>query len=121
MHPSRWSVNGVALLGFASGCSGSSPKTSELYPVLDERGVITYRYVTPAPSTPGAPSPSGSPPRQTPQDDTEERQRQRNEQAYQTSQDWMLKAQQDRQRREQDERARASAYQTRCSERTCVR
>ncbi len=38
----------LSLFMFTSGCFGGSEKLSELQPVVDERGIVTYRIATPA-------------------------------------------------------------------------
>ena len=49
MHVSRLSIACISLLAFASGCSrGSAEKKVVLYPVVDERGLITYVTMDPS-------------------------------------------------------------------------
>jgi len=50
--PAPWTVAGVALLALASGCSRGSSQNDTLTPVLDQRGLITYRYITAEPAFP---------------------------------------------------------------------
>jgi hypothetical protein len=50
--PAPWTVAGVALLALASGCSEGSSQNGTLTPVLDQRGLITYRYITAEPAVP---------------------------------------------------------------------
>jgi hypothetical protein len=45
----RWPLTCATLLGFASGCSRGSESQTSLTPVLDQRGLITYRYMSAGP------------------------------------------------------------------------
>jgi hypothetical protein len=47
MIPSRWTIGCLALAAFASGCSHDPDAGRKLYPVLNERGLITYTYEEP--------------------------------------------------------------------------
>jgi hypothetical protein len=66
MLPTRWSVTCVASLAFASGCPGCSQTTPELHPVLNERGLITYRYMTTNPDNRPEAPPAKEPDRVSP-------------------------------------------------------
>lgn len=75
MFSTRRSVICVALLAFASGCSeglggfGGRETEPELYPVLTERGSITYRMIDPQ----DAPGPEDRPKAPSPQQGRAER------------------------------------------------
>jgi hypothetical protein len=76
------------LLAFASGCSRGSESEISLSPVLDERGLITYRYMSAGPDArPDAPPVKGPDVvlqlRQLQEEQAWIRQRQRDEQAEQ--------------------------------------
>ncbi len=47
MIPPRWTIGCVALVGLASGCSDGPAPEPRLYPILNERGLITYTYQEP--------------------------------------------------------------------------
>jgi len=56
LPPTLRSVAWAATLALTSGCSQGSGDQAELYPVVDERGILTYRYRHDAPPPAAAPT-----------------------------------------------------------------
>ena len=108
MSRSHGSMTCLAVLALATGCSGDSEGPSVLVPVVDHRGITTYRYASTRPSVPAAPVPSGPVSGRQPQFDTEDRRRSQDDLASQTMR---IALQQDqarleRQRQQDDQAAR---------------
>ncbi len=95
---------GIATITCAPGCMESSDKTSELVPVLDSRGIVTYRYASTVQPAPMTPIRVNSWPSSHSQFDTVNWQRQQDDRAYQDA----LREQEAQRRREQQEQ---QAYQ----------
>lgn len=96
----------LSLLMLTSGCFGGSENQSELQPVVDERGIVTYRIATPGLelSAPVEPS-ADSQPKQTALDNAESRQQ--DLEAFQE----MRRNLQDRAQQQREQDAAEQAYQ----------
>jgi len=97
----------VPLLLLTSGCFGGSENQAELQPVVDERGIVTYRFATRSLESPApvAPPSAGSQPSRTPLDNAEFRQR--DLEAYQE----MRRNLQERARQQREQDKAEQAYQ----------
>jgi hypothetical protein len=102
----RRSVTCAALLAFASGCvSEESPEPEpRLIPVLNERGLITYRPETEDPG-PEPPPTSSTASQETSQDETEDPQGRQDEQYARNMAEWRKSQAEQAKRDREEERA----------------
>jgi hypothetical protein len=97
--PSLWPVALVSTLALAPGCSGDREEESELTPVLNERGILTYRYASAGTSPPASSTSPIFVPGQQDKFSVQNQQPQQNEPTYQD----VRRDFEDRLRREQQE------------------